>query len=122
MRNSTDDRPKILFVDDSKTVRGVAKKILSAKYIVHEAVNGKDAWEQLESYPEFAVVFVDLQMPEMNGLELQQRMIGMGWKIPVIIVSGLPGRHLAVKEPAAVFDKPIEPEAFINAVEKALGD
>ena len=105
MRNSTDDRPKILFVDDSKTVRGVAKKILSAKYIVHEAVNGKDAWEQLESYPEFAVVFVDLQMPEMNGLQLLKhirtspdRRIAQK---PIIMITGHSDSHAAM---SAVFE------------------
>jgi len=39
---------------------------------------------------------------------------------PVIVVSGLPGRELAVKKAAAVFDKPIDPDEFIAAVEKAL--
>ena len=42
--------------------------------------------------------------------------------IPVIVVSGLAGRHLAVREPVAVFDKPIKPEELLAAVEKALSD
>jgi len=33
---------------------------------------------------------------------------------------GLAGRHLAVRKPAAVFDKPIDPAKFLAAVEKAL--
>ena len=37
------------------------------------------------------------------------------------MVSGLAGRHLAVREPIAVFDKPIDPEAFGNTVDHALG-
>jgi len=41
-------------------------------------------------------------------------------QIPIIVVSGLAGRHLAVKEPVAVFDKPIDPDEFLAAVAKAL--
>ena len=41
-------------------------------------------------------------------------------RTPVIVVSGLAGRELAVKKPAAVFDKPIDPDEFITAVKKAL--
>ncbi len=105
MRDSNDNRPKILFVDDSKTVRGIAKKILSVKYIVYEAANGKEAWEQLESDPEFAVVFADIQMPEMNGLQLLKhirtspdRRIAQK---PIIMITGHSDSHAAM---SAVFD------------------
>jgi FixJ family two-component response regulator len=39
---------------------------------------------------------------------------------PVIVISGLPGRAMAVRNPVAVFDKPIDPAAFLEAVERAL--
>jgi hypothetical protein len=35
-------------------------------------------------------------------------------------VSGLAGREVAVSKPVAVFDKPIDPEDFLEAVESAL--
>ena len=75
MRDANDNRPVILFVDDSKTARKAAEKILSDKYIVHEASNGKDAWEQLKKNPDYAVVFADIQMPEMNGLQDRKRVV-----------------------------------------------
>ena len=40
---------------------------------------------------------------------------------PLIVVSGIAGRHLAVRQPVAVFDKPIDPDKFLDAVRKALG-
>ena len=70
MSDTKTDRPEILFVDDSKTIRTAASKTLSGEYTVHEAVNGKDAWEKIEKNPEYALVFADIQMPEMNGLQL----------------------------------------------------
>ena len=41
--------------------------------------------------------------------------------IPIIVVSGLAGRHLAVREPVAVLDKTIDPEEFGATVDRALG-
>ena len=69
MSNTKTDRPEVLFIDDSNTVRAAANKILSKQYSVHEAVNGKDAWEKIEANPDDAVVFADIHMPEMNGLQ-----------------------------------------------------
>lgn len=105
MRDSNDNRPEILFVDDSKTARKAAEKILTDKYIVREAVNGKDAWEQLEKNPDFAVIFADIQMPEMNGLQLlQQIRTSPDRRIaqkPVIMITGHSDSHAAMR---AVFD------------------
>ncbi len=105
MCDAKDNRPEILFVDDSKTTRKTAKKILSDKYIVHEAVNGKDAWEQLEKNPEFAVVFADLQMPEMNGLQLLQHIRSSPDRRiaqkPIIMITGHSDSHAAM---SAVFE------------------
>jgi len=101
MHVSSENRPEILFVDDSKTARKAAEKILSDRYVVHEAVNGKEAWEQLEKNPDFAVVFADIQMPEMNGLQLLQhirtspdRRIAQK---PVIMITGHSDSHAAMR-------------------------
>ena len=103
--SETNNKPKILFVDDSKTVREVARKVLSEKYTVQQAVNGKDAWEQLEKNPDFAIVFADIQMPEMNGLQLLKhirtspdRRIAQK---PIIMITGHSDSHAAM---SAVFE------------------
>lgn len=99
------NRPEILFVDDSKTARSTAVKILSDQYTVHEAVNGKDAWQKLEDNPDYAVVFADIQMPEMNGLQLLKhirtspdRRIAQK---PIIMITGHSDSHAAMR---AVFE------------------
>ncbi len=99
------DRPEILFVDDSKTARAAASKILSKQYIVHQAENGKEAWKKLEKNPDFAVVFADIQMPVMNGLQLLKhirtspdRRIAQK---PIIMITGHSDSHAAMR---AVFE------------------
>jgi diguanylate cyclase (GGDEF)-like protein len=105
MSDAKTNRPEILFVDDSKTARAAAKKILSKQYTVHEAINGKDAWEKIESNPDYAIVFVDLQMPVMNGLQLLKhirtspdRRIAQK---PIIMITGHSDTHAAMR---AVFE------------------
>lgn len=105
MRDANDHRPEILFIDDSKTARKTAEKILADKFTVHQAINGKDAWEQLEKNPDFDVVFADIQMPEMNGLQLLQKIrTSPDRRIaqkPVIMITGHSDSHAAMR---AVFD------------------
>ncbi len=98
-------KPEILFVDDSRTARAAAKKILSEQYIVDEAKDGKDAWEKLEKNPDYAVVFADIQMPELNGLQLLKhirtspdRRIAQK---PIIMITGHSDSHAAMR---AVFE------------------
>jgi diguanylate cyclase (GGDEF)-like protein len=105
MSNAKTERPEVLFIDDSNTVRAAAKKILSKQYNVHEAVNGKDAWEKIEANPDYAVVFADIQMPEMNGLQLLKhirtspdRRIAQK---PIIMITGHSDSHAAMR---AVFE------------------
>jgi diguanylate cyclase (GGDEF)-like protein len=105
MSDTKTERPVVLFVDDSSTVRAAANKILSKQYTVHEAVNGKDAWEKIEANPDYAVVFADIQMPEMNGLQLLKhirtspdRRIAQK---PIIMITGHSDSHAAMR---AVFE------------------
>ena len=70
------------------------------------------------------LIILDLQMPNQTGTDFYRR-TDEGHRssaaIPIIVVSGLAGRHLALKEPVAVFDKPIDPDEFVETVERALG-
>ena len=70
------------------------------------------------------LVILDLMMPKQSGTDFYRKLSADKAlsAIPVIFVSGLAGRHLAVKKPVAVFDKPIVPEDFLAAVREALGE
>ncbi len=92
MIDSGEPVDEILIVDDSPTVIATAKKMLQDRYIVSTASNGQEAWDILQSNLSISMVFSDLQMPVMNGLELllkvrnsnDSRLVTM----PVVIVTG----------------------------------
>lgn len=59
-----------LVIDDSRTIRTIIGKTLRELGLaVVEAGNGREGLEQLERSPEVALVLVDWNMPEMNGLD-----------------------------------------------------
>jgi diguanylate cyclase (GGDEF)-like protein len=70
MNVDSTEKPQVLVVDDSKVIRRAAIKMLSDDYHVHEAVDGLDGWQQLQRNDAISVVFTDMQMPVMNGVEL----------------------------------------------------
>lgn len=66
-------QPLILIVDDSITVREMLSMSLSkAGYRFEQARDGQEAWQKLRSGLPCDVVFCDIEMPKMNGLELLQ--------------------------------------------------
>ena len=68
-------------------------------------------------------LIVDLQMPEMNGLELQQHLASNGIKIPTILITA--HADVALRDQAglvASLRKPLQEKALFDAIDKAVGD
>lgn len=93
MTEEQTEKPQILVVDDSKVIRRAAVKMLGDGYQVHEAVDGMDAWQHLQRNDAISVVFTDMQMPEMNGLELLSHIRNSEddrlSALPVIMITGV---------------------------------
>jgi two-component system, LuxR family, response regulator FixJ len=69
-------------------------------------------------------LILDLRMPDMNGLELQQELIRRGFDIPVIVLTGygdIPSAVRALKNGAMEFlEKPVDDEALLELIRRAL--
>jgi two-component system sensor histidine kinase and response regulator WspE len=86
---TSQERPCILVVDDSPTVRATETRLLEQyQYQVHQVANGVEAWEALLRQP-YQLVITDVDMPGMNGLDLvrQIRHHPRFQSLPVIMVS-----------------------------------
>ncbi|MGB8699284.1 MAG: response regulator [Thermosynechococcaceae cyanobacterium] len=67
--------PMVLIVDDSITVRELLSMTFSkAGYRVEQARDGFEAWEKLRSGLPCDLIFCDVEMPRMDGLELLSRL------------------------------------------------
>jgi two-component system, chemotaxis family, sensor histidine kinase and response regulator WspE len=85
----TDQRKKILVVDDSITVREMERRLLENHgYLVDVAVNGAEGWSAARTN-RYDLVISDVDMPKMNGIELVRQMKNHPrlHSVPVIIVS-----------------------------------
>ena len=66
--NQTDNRPKVLVVDDSQTIRASAMSILGDAYNIEMAEDGFAAIAKLASFqPD--IVFIDIVMPRLDGYD-----------------------------------------------------
>jgi response regulator RpfG family c-di-GMP phosphodiesterase len=81
---------KILFVDDEENILEIAKEYFEQKgYPVITATNGVEAVKILMQ-EKIACCFTDINMPEMDGLELAERIRVADNTIPVIVMTGYP--------------------------------
>jgi DNA-binding NtrC family response regulator len=79
---------KILVVDDEKSIRNTMKDILS--YEGHDvllAEKGKEALKMVANTP-FDLVFCDIKMPEMDGVEVLEKLQESYPELPVVMISG----------------------------------
>ncbi len=115
---------KVLVVDDEQDVRIFLRTALKKNgYEVIVAHNGVEGLE-LARQEKPDLITLDLMMPKQTGTDMYRNLAKSKElrAIPIIVISGLSGRHLAVSKPFAVFDKPIDPDAFIATVKRAIGD
>ena len=114
---------KILIIDDDRDVITFLSTLFEKNgYETASAMDGATALE-LAKKERPDLITLDLQMPKETGTGFYRK-FGRDKElggIPVIVISGLAGRHLAVKDPVAVFDKPIDPDKLLEAVRNAIG-
>ena len=120
----------ILIVDDSMLVRAAIKRIIGMVDIdtnhIYEASNGCEALQKLES-ENIDIVLADLNMPEMNGIELIERMQKDNRlkEIPAIIISTESSstriEDLMEKGIKGFLHKPFSPEEFRDLITKHVG-
>ena len=92
MNKTASKQQRLLIVDDSKVVRVTARKILGDHFETVEALDGENAWDILTSEAPFSLVISDLNMPNLDGFGLLERIrhthLPHISNLPVIIITG----------------------------------
>lgn len=79
---------KVLIIDDERAIRRALKEILEYENCqVLEAENGKEGLDTIHSNT-VDVIFCDIKMPIMDGMELLHRLKEEGSDVPIIMISG----------------------------------
>jgi two-component system chemotaxis response regulator CheY len=118
---------RILLADDLYFMRMVQKEVLEANgyTIVGEAADGRQAVEKYEELrPD--VVVLDITMPEMNGLQVMEKILQMDPEARIIICSAIGQQNLIMDAiNAGIKDfivKPFKPERLLSAIAKAVAE
>jgi two-component system chemotaxis response regulator CheY len=121
-----------LVIDDSKLHHQMYRMIFSrgplAGSTVHFATNGREGYGILAAHPELTLVLLDLNMPEMNGLEVleRRRAEGLHPHIPVVLVTTEGTAEDEVRGRAAgawdYLRKPFQPADVERLVRRALAE
>lgn len=77
----------ILVDDDTDYLKVMSSWLQAVGYSVDTATSGKEALKKIEEKKPLAV-FLDLRMPEMDGVEVLRRIRAKDRELPVIIVTG----------------------------------
>ncbi|MCK9380891.1 MAG: response regulator [Sulfuritalea sp.] len=115
---------KVLVVDDDPVVGKSFNRVLSQKgYVVVTAENAQEALSKVQE-GEYDVVFTDIKMPGMSGIELAERLkVERPWT-PVVIVTGFGSAANQERAKAAgvssFLEKPLSPEMIEGSLRQAL--
>jgi two-component system response regulator FixJ len=114
----------VYIVDDDEAVRDSLSLLLESKgYMVKSFVSAPEFLAAAASLPVGCLV-VDIRMPEMDGLELQQHLTDRSLDFPLIVITGHGDVALAVRAMKAgavdFIEKPFASEAILSSLAAAL--
>jgi DNA-binding NtrC family response regulator len=114
---------KILVVDDERAIRRALREILEFEdFEVDEAENGKQGLDKATS-EQYDVIFCDIKMPEMDGMEVLDGLLKAKVDAPVIMISGhgnIETAVQAIKKGAFDFiEKPLDLNRILVTIRNA---
>jgi len=116
---------KALVIDDSSLIHKMFKVMLPSSTLVC-AADGREALQRLTEHPDVELIFLDINMPNMNGLEFlaQVKADAALAPIPVIIVSTEGKEEDTIRGlragAAAYIKKPFRNEVVQSLIRKVL--
>jgi len=116
--------PTVFIVDDDEAVRGSLRLLIKSVGLTPVALTS--AREFLERYDpaQPGCLLLDVRMPQMSGLELQEQLNRQGAIIPVVFITGHGDVPMAVEAmQAGAFDflqKPFRDQDLIDCIQRAL--
>lgn len=112
-----------LIDDDDGVRRSLAFSLTTAGLPVRAYESGSAFLEHVDSLQPGCIV-TDIRMPGIDGLELQRRLIALGVKLPIIVMTGHADVRLAVdamKAGAVDFiEKPFDDDILLAAIRQAM--
>lgn len=116
--------PMIFVVDDDVSIRESIEGLLINEGWRTVTFSSASAFLEYSRDDGANCLVLDVKLPGLNGLELQQRLTADGFPMPIVFVTGYGDVPMAVQAMRAgavdVLTKPFESDILVNAVRRAL--
>lgn len=120
----TPEDATVFIVDDNVSVRNALKRLIQSIGLKVKAFDSGKAFLEQGPHDRPACLILDVRMPGMSGIELQEQLKNTEFQMPIIFITGhgnVPMSVEAMKAGALDFiEKPFEDQKLINAIHKAI--
>jgi FixJ family two-component response regulator len=118
------DKFIVMIVDDDESVRRAARRLIKSFGFAVETFASAEDFLTSGQLPQTACLVLDVQMPGLNGLELQSRLISEGHQVPIVFITAFNdenARDRALRAGAVGYlVKPFEEADLLNGINLAL--
>jgi FixJ family two-component response regulator len=119
-------RKLISLVDDDESIRRTTTLLIQSFGFQAAAFESAESLLKSSQLQETSCLIVDVQMPGMNGLQLQRQLAASGYKIPIIFITAYDNkesRQQAMQAGAVAFlSKPFNDELLLETIRATLRD
>jgi FixJ family two-component response regulator len=123
-KDETVQRPLVAVVDDDESVRAALGSLFRSMGFRTELFGGGEEFLGSTNLRDFSCLILDVQMPGMDGLELQRRLAAASHPIPIVFITAYGDgntRAQALRGGAVSFlSKPFSEDALLDAVQSAV--
>jgi two-component system response regulator FixJ len=124
MTNNHDEAPTVFVVDDDPAIRFAMQALMESIGLKHEILASGDEFLENVSDQRPGCLVLDIRMPGLGGLELQEELIRRGNTLPIIFITGhgdVPMAVDAMQKGAVDFiQKPFRDQDLLDRVREAL--
>jgi FixJ family two-component response regulator len=116
--------PVVSVIDDDDSMRAATCSLIRSLGLTAYAFASAEEFLQSPRLAETLCLISDVQMPNMNGIELQSALIAQGHKFPIIFFTAFPNEAVEARAMAAgaigFLHKPFEGQEMIRYIDFAL--
>jgi len=117
--------PLISIIDDDEAVRAATESLVRSLGFGASTFASAEEFLESTSVDETSCLITDVNMPGMNGIELQTYLLAQGHNLPIIFITAFPEERIRrrVHEAGAIafLSKPFDGCTMLECIDKALG-
>jgi RNA polymerase sigma factor (sigma-70 family) len=124
MAAQSDQKPTVFIVDDDASIRFAMQALMDSVNLEHEIFESGDEFLRKVTEQRPGCLVLDIRMPGLGGLELQEELIKRGNTLPIIFITGhgdVPMAVEAMQKGAVDFiQKPFRDQELLDRIREAL--